>query len=416
MKYIFINLVASIIACISIASNAANDAHDHNHVHKMNNSGSCADFTQNAKLECAQTISPIFDRQDRLWIAWAYGSHIYVSYSNDNGAHFSSPRVVNRSPESIAARAENRPKIMIGPKGEIYVTWTQKLKARFSGHIRFSRSINGGKQFSKPITVNDDPNETSHRFEALGVNARGDIFIAWLDKRDYELARKGGRPYNGAALYYSYSTDGGNHFKKNLKIADYSCQCCRVAMAIDNMQLPVMLWRHVYDGNIRDHAIVSFIDHDTPRPVQRASHDYWQIDACPHHGPAIAIDRDNRYHLAWFNNANERHGLFYATATAHATTISKPISFGNYSRNAAHPHLLAIDEHVVLIWREFDGRRYSLYTMVSHDHGRNWSQPRALAHHEGDTGYPYLLASRKTIYATWHRQGTPYRLIEVMVR
>jgi len=78
-----------------------------------------------------------------------------------------------------------------------------------TGDIRFSRSSDGGRSFSTPVTVNDNREIISHRFDAMTVNAKGQVFIAWLDKRDLSEARKAGKEYAGAALYYAMSDDGG---------------------------------------------------------------------------------------------------------------------------------------------------------------------------------------------------------------
>ena len=65
-----------------------------------------------------------------------------------------------------------------------YVSWTKRSPERFSGDIRFSRSIDQGKSFSPAQTINDDGLVTSHRFDALLTDHRGDVYLAWLDKRD----------------------------------------------------------------------------------------------------------------------------------------------------------------------------------------------------------------------------------------
>ena len=141
--------------------------------------------------------------------------------------------------------ARNRPKIVVR-KGVIYVSYTRGLAKPMSGDIRFSRSTDGGKTFSAPVTVNDNREVISHRFETLGVNDRGQVFLAWLDKRDLSAAAKRGEKYAGAAVYYAVSDDGGASFRPNVKVADHSCECCRVAMAMDMDGSPVILWRHIF--------------------------------------------------------------------------------------------------------------------------------------------------------------------------
>ena len=361
-------------------------------------------------IECSKTPNATFDRKGRLWLVWVHGKHIYVQHSDDKGRHYSPPVVVNTVPETIAAQGENRPKIVIDKEGRIYVSWTRKLARRFSGHIRFSRSIDGGRHFSKPVTVNDHREVTGHRFESMAVNTRGDIYIAWLDKRDLLAAKKAAQPYTGAALYYTRSVDGGQSFRPNKKIADHTCQCCRTAMAMDRDGLPVILWRHIFGKNTRDHALVKFAGPEETGEVLRVSYEQWQVDACPHHGPAISIADDGIYHLAWFNNASARHGLFYAHSSNQGKTFSAPINFGDPAARAAHPQVLSLGKRVYLAWREFAGVHFRLLVMQSDDGGKHWSPPRLIDAAEESADYPLLLADADVAYVAWHRPGKPYRL------
>lgn len=408
----------TIILCVAgfyYKTSYAQSQHDHNIQKNSNNNKVCRNSENFPDLRCALAPSALFDKQGRAWVVWVYAGHVYVSQSNDKGQSFNSPVIVNTTPEKIYAKGENRPKIAFGPKNEIFISWTKKLtQKRFSGDIRFSRSIDGGKHFSNPITVNDHREITSHRFDALIVNKKGDIYVAWLDKRDLLEAKKAGVKYNGAALYYALSTDGGKTFKKNKKIADNSCQCCRVAMAIDKQQLPVIVWRHIFANNIRDHGIVNFSHNNLPNQPIRLSHDNWNIEGCPHHGPAISIASDGIYHMTWFNNAPDRHGLFYANSVDEASSFSIPFSFGNYDKAAAHPHVLSLGDNVYIVWKEFDGKESLLYLIQSTDAGKSWSLPTRLAHTSATSDHPFLLNDKESIHVSWHRSGEKYQLLKLI--
>ena len=247
-------------------------------------------------------VTAVFDGNGRLWQASIRGRHVYVSHSDDRSATLSTPVKVNAEPEDILGDGENRPKILVR-NGVVYVSYTQGLAKPMSGDIRFSRSLDGGKTFSAPLTVNDNREIISHRFEAMAVNDKGQVFLAWLDKRDLSAAQAQGQAYRGAAVYVAQSDDGGVSFRPNLKAADHSCECCRVEMALDRDGIPVILWRHVFGKNTRDHALLKL---DGQSVMQRASQDGWELDACPHHGPTLSIGEDGIYHLAWFTNAPQR--------------------------------------------------------------------------------------------------------------
>lgn len=372
--------------------------------------GPCADREAPASLRCALAPTGAFDGRGRLWVAWALGGHVYVNYSNDRGRTLSAPVPVNRIPERVAADGENRPKIAIGPEGEIYVSWTQRLERPYSGHVRFARSGDGGQTFSEPVIVNDHQAVTSHRFESLAVNGRGEVYLAWLDKRDQMAAEGSGGRYAGAALYFTLSRDSGRTFLPNRKIADHTCECCRTAMALGADGLPVIAWRHIYDDNIRDHALVRFDKPDTPATSVRLSHDHWRIEACPHHGPALSVS-EGTYHAVWFNNAPEGHGLFYARSGDGGQTFSQPLAVGNYEAAASHPAVLSLGQHVWIAWQEFDGTRTQVLAMRSDNNGETWSVPLALAATAGKADHPQVLHDGKVAFVSWQTEQEGFHLL-----
>lgn len=356
-------------------------------------------------------VSADFDEQGRLWLAAIRGQHIYLSYSDDLGVTQSAPVEVNSEPENILGDGENRPKIIMR-KGVIYVSYTQGLAKPMTGDIRFSRSTDGGKSFSAPVTVNDNREVISHRFDSMAVNGKGHIYISWLDKRDQSAAEKNGEKYNGAALYYAVSDDGGKSFRRNEKIADHVCECCRTVMSVDVDDFPVIAWRHIYDTNIRDHALVKL---DGKMAPVRLSHENWNIAACPHHGPSLSIAPDGIYHAAWFSNAPERHGLFYAYSADQGKTFSSPLNFGNFEAHPAHPYVLSLGSRVYLVWKEFDGESTGIFGMNSGDGGKSWSAPSRLASTSDESDSPMLIGESTRVYLSWNTKNEGYRLIELSV-
>ncbi|MDH5484477.1 MAG: glycoside hydrolase [Gammaproteobacteria bacterium] len=370
-------------------------------------------MAQAASVKCALAPSAVFDASGRLWLAWAYGGHVYVNYSDDKGKSFSPALAVNRIAEEISARGENRPKIALDQKGAIYVSWTMPLEKRFTGHIRFSYSTDGGYHFSEPVIVNDNWDVTGHRFDALGVNRQGDVYIAWLDKRDRFKAAKSGEKYHGAAVYFSWSDDGGKSFKPDKKIIDHSCECCRVIIDFDEKDLPVILWRNIYGKDVRDHAIVNFLSKDTPAKPQRVSFDEWHIDACPHHGPDMSINDNGDYHLVWFNNAAARHGLFYARHDQASNRMIEAVQFGDFSKAASHATVIHRENTVWLAWKQFDGKEESVWLQKSTDNGDSWQQAEKIAVTAGSADYPFLIRDKDQVYLQWQTEVEGFRLISV---
>jgi len=360
-------------------------------------------------------VSTLFDKQGRLWRAEVDGGRVMVSRSDDNGRTFRMPVAVNRQPEKVGGEGELRPKIAFGKNGEIYVTWTQGLDQPYAGHIKFSRSLDDGQSFSAPVIVNRNTDPITHRFESLAVADDGTIYVAWIDKRDLQAAKAAGRKYDGAAIYVAVSRDGGASFGAEYKVADGSCECCRIGLAAGPGGTAVIFWRHVYDGSIRDHAVARIGPQGVLKEPERATFGNWQIDACPHHGPAIARGGDWGWHLAWYDGNEKKTGLYVARLDGEAWVTSPARRFGNADAQAGHPTVLAMGEQVFLAWKEMTETGTVIMAMVSADGGRSWGAPRKVAETSGAADNPFLIANGGNVYLSWNTRQDGYRLIAMSV-
>jgi hypothetical protein len=401
--------IALLLLCIGSAD-AHEEEHMHGHMHGGGKSSPEKMWADKLASEETLAMSVVFDTHGRLWRASVKDRHVMVDYSIDDGKTFSVPVMVNTSQESIGAEGDSRPKIAIGKKEEIFVSWTRALDKPFSGDIRFARSLDGGKTFSTPITINDNREVISHRFDSLAIGGDGRVYLVWLDKRDLSAAKKKHEPYDGSALYYTVSEDGGTSFSTNRKIADHSCDCCRIAIAVPVSGAPAIFWRHVYPGNVRDHAFTRL---DGKNDVRRVTHDNWKIDACPHHGPALSVARDGVYHFAWFDNGPQADGLFYAHSTDEGKTFSTPLKIGNNAHQPGHADVLSLGSDVWLVWKEFGGEQSVIYAMLSRDGGTTWDVPQKIAATDDASDHPLLVSYAGHAFLSWNTVRDGYQLIRL---
>jgi len=375
-------------------------AHDHHAVSDAPKVDYAKVWLEKQQTAPRLAVAATFDATGRLWLARVVGQQIFVSQSADAGRSFAEAVAVNREPELISADGEARPQIAaIGQR--IYVSWTQALPQPFAGHIRLAVSDDGGKTFGEPLTVNDDTRPITHRFNAMLADTRG-VTLAWIDKRD----GAGNPDYTGAAIYTARSTDGGRSFETNRKLADHSCECCRIALAVDTDGTPVALWRQVFGQSTRDFALARLDE-----PLRRGSDDGWEIDACPHHGGALAIGKDGAWHIAWFTGAERSPGLHYRRITGETQT--PPLRFGNLDAQAGHPQVAVHGRHVTLVWREFDGRHNLIRAMHSRDNGSRWSAPTTLARSAGAADDPLLVTGRQALWLVWNTTADGLRTVKI---
>jgi hypothetical protein len=290
------------------------------------------------------------------------------------------------------------------------VTWTEKLDKPYSGRIRFSRSTDGGRTFAPPRTLNDDGLVTGHRFDALGVSPRGEVVVAWIDKRDLEAAVARRQAYEGAAIYYATSGDDGLTFGPNRKVRDHACECCRLAIAFDGAGEPILLFRDILRGGVRDHSLVRLVPGGSSSPV-RATFDDWRIEACPHHGPSLSVGPDGTQHLAWFSGDGPRPGgVFYGRSRDGGRSFGDPVRLGAVE-SASHPSVLATRDQLLVAWKERGEGGHRVLVRRAPD-GRGGFGPAATAAstaHGSD--HPLLVADGRRAYLSWFTDDEGYRLI-----
>lgn len=346
-------------------------------------------------------ISLALDSKGALWRVQANGDFIEVAYSRDF-KKFSTPVKVNPTAHNIHVMGEMRPKIAIGTQGEIYVAWMQNLKPRFAGYIWFTRSLDGGKTFATPYIVHQDRAEIGHAFEAMQVLPDGTITLLWLDARDLIAAKAAGKMHSGSSIYYAISTNSGASFQTEQKLADSSCECCRIATTRKPDGTVAALWRHVFAGNERDHMLAEIPKANVQPNPRRASFGHWQIDGCPHHGAALASGGEGAdwwgYHLAYFDGNDNKPGLYYSRMDGVAWVSSVPKRFGTHKNQAGHPALLSQGEKVWLVWREIEKNENLILGMFSDDGGRNWQDAKVLMRSTGKLDYPQLLSHNNQPY------------------
>jgi hypothetical protein len=398
-------VIGCVICCGPRSAPAAEMGMSHQH------GGSQGMDCPEARLACASVATPTFAPDGTLWVAWEAGGRVMVARSTDRGHGFARPAAVTPAPVMLDTGPDSRPQIVVDRSGRIVVSYAIFKDKAYNGQVFVARSTDGGASFSAPRPITDD--SSSQRFDALALDSDGRLFAAWLDKRSAFAARGAGREYVGAALAYAWSSDGGVTFAAAHIAQENTCECCRLGVGFAAPGRPVVLFRNVFGGTVRDHAVITFLDPHTPGPVQRVSVDDWKTDVCPHQGPSLAVSPAGTYHVTWFTNGTLRQGLFYARSTDGGRTFSQPMPIGQKERAPSRPYLAATQDALWLVWKEFDGESTTVSAMVSHDDGRAWSPPEVVAQTADASDHPLVAMNGKLAYLSWQTKREGYRLIEL---
>ncbi len=340
-----------------------------------------------------------------LWIVGLDAQQQLSTWRSTDLATWSVPHKLETSGDPISADGENRPKIAFGPQGQAVISYTRPLDKPYTGWIRMLRSGDGGANFSAPFTVHHDTQEITHRFESVAFDGAGALHAVWIDKRDLKA---GGKGYVGAAIYQAVSTDGGQTFGPDTKVADHSCECCRIALAQGPDGKLRAMWRHVFGTSTRDHAFANLTD-SAPNAFKRATFDEWNIQACPHHGPGLArADSAGSpgYHAVWFGIRKEKGADIAAVRYARLGADGQPIASTVRAlpdAQAEHADVAAIGDRVAIVWRSFQGKETSLKVWLSKDAGKTF-ETRVLASAHGNNDQPHLVSKDSRMVVVWRTE------------
>ena len=391
-----------LLSCILLASSMAvsTASYGNNAILK----GGAADYThypQGGGMRVTATFGP----DERLWRVVPEKKFIYVDYSTDLGKTFSAPVRINRQPQRIKVSRQNRPDIIVDHSGRIFVIYTAVIAHTTSQLLSISND--SGRSFSIPILLSKKAPAAISYLGRLALSPSGQVYVFWLDDRDRTDWKK-----PGFSVYSTMINSENSSNLVNQRLAKNTlCECCRIAVAFDNDNQPVLFTRFIYPDNIRDHGLIRIPSEGEKIPSWRVTFDQWKIRGCPEHGPAISINKEGEYHIVWFTQGSARQGLFYAYSSDHGLHFSNPFPFGTLENMPGYPDVLANGKHIFLTWKEFDGTKTKLLVMQSKNGGQSWLPSRQIAESTVGSDIPFFLRSSKGVFVSWNSKDEGYLLI-----
>ena len=365
---------------------------------------------QSSGLECANAATPFLTPDGKLLLAWTSGGKVSVAQSTDLGKTFNSPVVVAEHGKSLDTGGDARPQIISDMKGNVFLAYAFFKDSSWNAQINIARSEDGGNTFTAPRSLVQD--SASQRFPSLVIKSDGNIFIAWIDKRLVAASNKSGQKKLGGSIAYSNSLDGGRTFQAERIANEDSCECCRIGVSLNPKKQPVIIYRAIFPGGVRDHAS-QIISSNGPEKIRRIANDGWKTDACPHHGPTVAVSSQGTIHAAWFTQGANRSGVFYANSRNEGASYSAPMRLGKIDASTSRPYLLALGKNVWLVWKEFDGHNTVVVIKQSGDDGKSWSKDMIISQTADYSDHPLLIAQGNQVFLSWLTRADGYQLTKI---
>jgi hypothetical protein len=361
-------------------------------------------------LECANAANPFLSEDGKLHLIWTANGSVSYAQSIDLGKSWSPALEIANHGKALDTGSDARPQIIVNREGQIFIAYAFFKDKNWNAQVNYSVSEDGGKSFTTPKSIVNDT--SSQRFPSLLMRSDGSLFLSWIDKRLIRADKEKGNKALGASLAFATS----NNFGKSLSSEQISnpliCECCRIGASLDSSDRPVLIYRAIFEGGIRDHASQIFGPNGASK-IERVSNDGWKTDACPHHGPSIAVSSSNTSHVAWFTQGSERSGLFYSRSVNGNSKFSSPVRIGIKDTNLSRPFLMTHQNYVWLTWKEFDGKQTLIWLQNSMDDGITWSAPQVVSKTNDYSDHPLLIKHNQHMYLSWLTQKEGYQIIPI---
>ena len=296
----------------------------------------------------------------------------------------------------IEPHGEAPPVVASGGAGVVYALYTvgKEGEGRFpKSALRFARSDDAGATWSEPVSVNEGEAFGSHNFHSLLAGPDGRVYAAWLSN-----------VRGASAVWLRASTDGGRTWDTGRAIHEApTCPCCRTALALDGDGTLYAAWRKIFDGEVRDIAVIASRDGGTTwaAPVKPRD-DGWVFDGCPHAGPSMRVGTDGAVHIAWWTGKAGAAGVWYARSSDRgATWRAQPIDTAQRSAPAHVQLALSDGGTVVVVWDDGKNARPGILLRASSDGGVAFGRVVTLSDGQTAAAYPVLAVHGDSLTVAW---------------
>src|ERR1044072_1488730 len=342
---------------------------------------------------------------------------VMIARFGSNGQMENAPVRVNSQTGIATAWRGDPPTVAVAPDNTVFVGWTAKVDSA-SGHatnVYLSSSRDNGRTFAEPVKVNDDIRPAVHGMHSLAIGKDGRIYVAWLDERNIspepamdmktKQQSSGHHMESNREVFIASSSDGGQSFSPNQRVATNVCPCCKTALAVGEDRRVYVSWRQVLPGDFRHIAVASSIDEGrTFSESKVVSDDQWMLAGCPVSGSSLALWEYGTLRVLWYSAGSRGEtGLYSSESKDHAQSFA-PRVLVDRGETFGTPVLVKDGNHLQAVWGAIGGKVMT-ESMTSNVAGEG----TALQITEGEL--PAAAAVSRNLFVAYIRKGDPHQAV-----
>lgn len=284
--------------------------------------------------------------------------------------------------------------------------WLQKSDlGTYDYDVRVSISQDGGANWGESFIPHKDSVAAEHGFVSMLPMEDQKTFITWLDGRNTKSTghHEGEHGGSGAMTLRAGIFDKNGETLSEWELDHRICDCCQTGAAMTSNG-PVVVYRDRSENEIRDMAIVRYVDGAWTKPMPLAI-ELWEIAGCPVNGPAV-VAKEKLVAATWFTAKDQFPQVKMAVSNdagenfGEAITVSEGITSGRVGIT-----LLADESIVVSYLDNHDGRAH---LMVAHYNRSGMFLNKvkvAETSMERASGFPVITSNDEQLIMAWTEVG-----------
>ncbi|MFQ5440771.1 MAG: hypothetical protein ACE5DL_04835, partial [Nitrosopumilaceae archaeon] len=264
----------------------------------------------------------------------------------------------------------------IHSEGEkIFLVWTERSEN--NTETFFSKSIDEGVTFSKPMNLSDNPGDSA--FPRMAINGN-DVFVTWYDYSQGQSEVMFAKSLDLGDTFTSYNISDNISASYNPWIAAYSDFVYLVWNdGGKSQELEIGGKTKIVDVLVGDTDIMLGVSDDKGQNFEIKNISNMTGDSI---NSRMRIS-DNSVYLTW-KQGLPNSDIFFSKSIDSPFSFSTPINVSNSNSPSSNSGIQVYDEDIYLIWEEKNENSREIYFSKSEDKGNSFQFPISLSGNLGN--------------------------------
>ena len=281
---------------------------------------------------------------NNVYVVWTDNSpgnfNIFFVKSTDGGNTFSKPVNLSNDPG-----VSYFPRIAIGGNNNVYVVWTDNSVGNYN--ILFTKSVDGGASFHKPITLSNLKGVSN--FPSIVAFGNNSVYVVWSHKNNTDFdpsnTENQTQTYD---VFFTKSLDQGNTFSKPVNLSDDPANSQSPAVTISDNNIVYVVWSDNSIGTYETFFTKSLDQGNTFSKVSVISSNVARSIS------ASISTYGNNVYVVWSDNIFGNSEIFFTNSVDNGSTFNMPVNINEDTGISSDAQIISAPQagNLYVIWQD----------------------------------------------------------------